>query len=165
MHSGSRKARPPSRGAAQPLQAQAARYEEDYSLRDGGRIQDRPDSTAEPQSVGLALLNHICQLLVDTALPSTQCPSHGMDQLIGGQVVLLEEILKRDARKTKQVTDTKVNKRPEQVQKRVEANGARRKAKALGMQITGRDASHQPDGSIRFEESSKNRGRRGEGNR
>jgi len=70
-----------------------------------------------------------------------------------------------EARKTKQVTDTKVNQRPEQVQKRVEANGARRRAKALGMQITGRDASHQKDGSIKFEDSAKNRGRRGEGNR
>jgi hypothetical protein len=70
-----------------------------------------------------------------------------------------------EARRKKQVTDTKVNRRPEQVQKRVEANGARRKAKALGVRLTGRDASHQKDGSIKFEDSAKNRGRRGEGNR
>jgi len=70
-----------------------------------------------------------------------------------------------EARKKKQVTDTKVNDRPEQVQKRVEANAARRKAKAAGLSLTGRDASHQPDGTIKFEDSKTNRGRRGEGNR
>ena len=69
------------------------------------------------------------------------------------------------ARVKKAKTDTRVNSRPEQVQKRTEANAARRKAKAAGLSLTGRDASHQPDGTIKFENSAKNRGRRGEGNR
>jgi hypothetical protein len=61
------------------------------------------------------------------------------------------------ARKKKAETDSKINKKPEQVKKRVEANAARRKAKASGKNVTGKDASHTKDG-IRFKESSKNRG-------
>jgi|TARA_B100001559_G_C15971514_1_gene381278 hypothetical protein len=69
------------------------------------------------------------------------------------------------ARIKKAKTDKQINRRPKQVQKRVEANAARRRAKRAGVQLTGRDASHQPNGTIKFENSAKNRGRRGEGNR
>ena len=69
------------------------------------------------------------------------------------------------ARRVKARTDKRINKRPEQVQKRVEANAARRAAQRARVKLTGRDASHQPNGTIRFESSKKNRGRRGEGNR
>lgn len=61
------------------------------------------------------------------------------------------------ARKKKAVTDKKINARPEQVKKRVEANKARRKAKAAGKNITGKDASHTKKGIV-FKDSSKNRG-------
>lgn len=62
-----------------------------------------------------------------------------------------------EQRKKKQEYDAKLNKRPDQVKKRVEANAARRKATAAGKNIKGKDASHTKDG-IRFKESSKNRG-------
>lgn len=61
------------------------------------------------------------------------------------------------ARKKKAATDKKINARPEQVKKRVEANKARRKAKASGKNIKGKDASHTKNGII-FKDSSKNRG-------
>lgn len=62
-----------------------------------------------------------------------------------------------DARKKKAATDKKINARPEQVKKRVEANAARRKAKAAGKNVTGKDASHTKNGIV-FKDSSKNRG-------
>lgn len=61
------------------------------------------------------------------------------------------------ARKKKAATDKKINARPSQVKKRVEANKARRKAKAAGKNVRGLDASHTKNG-IRFKKSSVNRG-------
>jgi hypothetical protein len=61
------------------------------------------------------------------------------------------------ARKKKAATDTKINSRPEQVKKRVEANRARRKAKAAGKNVTGMDASHTKNGIV-FKKTSVNRG-------
>lgn len=62
-----------------------------------------------------------------------------------------------EARKKKAETDTKVNARPEQVKKRVEANKARREAKAAGVNVKGKDASHTSKGIV-FKKSSVNRG-------
>lgn len=62
-----------------------------------------------------------------------------------------------DARKKKAETDKKINARPEQVKKRVEANAARRKATKDGKNIKGKDASHTKDGIV-FKETAKNRG-------
>lgn len=61
------------------------------------------------------------------------------------------------ARKKKAATDKKINSRPEQVKKRVEANKARRRAKAAGKNIEGKDASHTKKGIV-FKKSSVNRG-------
>ena len=61
------------------------------------------------------------------------------------------------ARKKKAATDKKINARPEQIKKRVEANRARRKAKAAGKDVRGKDASHTKNGIV-FKDSSKNRG-------
>ncbi len=61
------------------------------------------------------------------------------------------------ARKKKAATDKKINARPEQVKKRVEANRARRKAKANGKNVKGKDASHTKKGIV-FKKSSVNRG-------
>ena len=44
-----------------------------------------------------------------------------------------------EARKVKAKTDKKINSKPEQVTKRVEANKARRQAKASGKNVTGKD--------------------------
>lgn len=65
------------------------------------------------------------------------------------------------ARKKKAATDKKINARPAQVKKRVEANAARRKAKAAGKNIKGKDASHTKKGIV-FKNSSKNRGSKGD---
>lgn len=67
-----------------------------------------------------------------------------------------------EARKKKAATDKKINARPSQIKKRVEANRARRKAKAAGKNIEGRDYDHAVG---RFVKSSTNRGRKGEGGR
>lgn len=67
-----------------------------------------------------------------------------------------------EARKKKAAYDTKLNSRKEQVKKRVEANAARRKAKAAGKDIRGKDYDHSVN---RFVKSSTNRGRKGEGGR
>lgn len=66
------------------------------------------------------------------------------------------------ARRVKARTDKRINARKEQVQKRVEANRARRRAKKAGRNITGKDYDHAVG---KFVPISKNRGRRGEGNR
>lgn len=66
------------------------------------------------------------------------------------------------ARKKKAATDKKINARPAQVKKRVEANRARRKAKASGKNIKGKDYDHAVG---KFVKSSTNRGRAGEGGR
>lgn len=67
-----------------------------------------------------------------------------------------------DAAKRKAKTDAKINRRPEQVKKRVESNAARREAKAAGKNIKGKDYDHSVK---RFVSVKTNRGRRGEGNR
>ena len=66
------------------------------------------------------------------------------------------------ARAKKAATDKKINKRPEQVKKRVEANRARRKAKANGKNVKGKDYDHAVG---KFVKTSTNRGRKGEGGR
>lgn len=67
-----------------------------------------------------------------------------------------------EARKKKSAYDKALNKRKEQVKKRVEANRARRKAKKAGKNVDGKDYDHK---TKRFVKSSVNRGRRGEGGR
>lgn len=67
-----------------------------------------------------------------------------------------------EARKKKAATDKKINARPSQVRKRVEANRARREAKAAGKDVRGKDYDHSTN---RFVKSSTNRGRKGEGGR
>ena len=66
------------------------------------------------------------------------------------------------ARKKKAATDKKVNSKPSQVKKRVEANKARRKAKAAGKNVKGKDYDHAVK---KFVKTSTNRGRSGEGGR
>lgn len=66
------------------------------------------------------------------------------------------------ARKKKAAYDKKLGQRPEQTKKRVEANRARRKAKAAGKNIKGKDYDHATNS---FVKSSTNRGRKGEGGR
>jgi len=61
------------------------------------------------------------------------------------------------ARAKKAATDKKVNARPEQVKKRVEANRARAKAKAAGKDVRGKDASHTKNGMV-LKKTSTNRG-------
>jgi hypothetical protein len=68
----------------------------------------------------------------------------------------------RTAAKKKQKYDAELNKRPEQVKKRVESNRARRKAKANGKDIKGKDYDHAVGG---FVKTKTNRGRKGEGGR
>jgi hypothetical protein len=68
----------------------------------------------------------------------------------------------RKARKRKQAYDAELNSAPAQVQKRVESNRARRKARKRGQNITGKDYDHAVE---RFVPSRVNRGRRGEGGR
>ena len=63
----------------------------------------------------------------------------------------------RTAAKKKQKYDAELNKRPEQVKKRVESNRARRKAKASGKDIKGKDASHTKNGMV-FKKTATNRG-------
>lgn len=67
-----------------------------------------------------------------------------------------------EARKKKAATDKKINARPEQKKKRAEANAKRRKAKAAGKNVKGKDYDHATN---RFVKSSTNRGRAGEGGR
>jgi hypothetical protein len=66
------------------------------------------------------------------------------------------------ARKKKAATDKKINAKPAQVKKRVESNAARRKAKASGKDVKGRDYDHAVK---KFVKTSTNRGRAGEGGR
>ena len=60
-----------------------------------------------------------------------------------------------EARKKKQEYDAKLNKRPEQVKKRVESNAKRREATKAGKDIKGKDYNH---GTNSFVKSSTNRG-------
>lgn len=66
------------------------------------------------------------------------------------------------ARKKKQAYDKKLNSAPAQVQKRVESNRARRRAKAKGKDVRGKDFDHATNSFVSIRT---NRGRRGEGNR
>lgn len=66
------------------------------------------------------------------------------------------------ARRVKAKKDAEINRRPEQVKKRVESNGKRREAKAKGQNVRGKDFDHAVG---RFVSVKRNRGRRGEGNR
>jgi len=61
------------------------------------------------------------------------------------------------ARDKKKKYDTKLNSKKSQVKKRVEANKARRQAKAVGKDVRGKDASHTKNGIV-FKKSSVNRG-------
>lgn len=67
-----------------------------------------------------------------------------------------------EARKKKAAYDKKLGQRPEQTKKRVEANRARRKAKAAGKNVKGKDYDHAVG---KFVKTSTNRGRKGEGGR
>lgn len=66
------------------------------------------------------------------------------------------------ARKKKAKKDKEINARPEQVQKRVESNRARRKAKKRGTSVRGKDYDHATKSFVSVK---KNRGRKGEGGR
>ncbi len=66
------------------------------------------------------------------------------------------------ARDKKKKYDAKLNKRPEQVKKRVEANRAVRKRKASGKSNKGLDYDHAVG---KFVKTKTNRGRKGEGGR
>jgi hypothetical protein len=66
------------------------------------------------------------------------------------------------ARKKKAKLDKKINARPAQKKKRAESNRARRRAKAKGQNIEGKDYDHAVK---RFVSIKKNRGRKGEGGR
>ena len=68
----------------------------------------------------------------------------------------------KKAREKKAAYDIELNKRPEQTKKRVEANRARRKAKAAGKDVRGKDWDHA---TRRFVSTKTNRGRAGEGGR
>lgn len=68
----------------------------------------------------------------------------------------------KKAREKKKTYDTQLNSRPEQIKKRVEANRARRKAKANGKNVKGKDYDHAVD---KFVKTATNRGRKGEGGR
>ena len=68
----------------------------------------------------------------------------------------------KKAAKKKQAATAKLNKKPEAVKKRVEANRARRKAKAQGKNISGMHYDHAVGG---FVAAKTNMGRKGEGGR
>lgn len=68
----------------------------------------------------------------------------------------------KKARDKKKKTDTKVNSRKQQIQKRIESNRQRRKAKKKGKKIKNKDYDHAVK---RFVNYKKNRGRKGEGAR
>ena len=61
------------------------------------------------------------------------------------------------ARAKKKKYDAKLNSSAKQTKKRGEANAARRKAKAAGKNVTGKDASHTKNGIV-FKKTSTNRG-------
>jgi len=65
--------------------------------------------------------------------------------------------MSEEAREHKQEYDKKFSAKPEQVEKRVESNTARRKAKANGKDIKGKDYDHAVGG---FVKTATNRGRK-----
>jgi hypothetical protein len=68
----------------------------------------------------------------------------------------------RASAKKKQKATAKLNKKPSAVKKRVEANRARRKAKAAGKNIKGKHYDHAVG---KFVSAKTNMGRKGEGGR
>ena len=68
-----------------------------------------------------------------------------------------------EARRKKSAYDTKFGKQPAQRKKRSELGTARRRAKARGVNLAGKDMSHGKDGSLRPESTSRNRARKGAG--
>lgn len=70
-----------------------------------------------------------------------------------------------EARRKKSAYDTKFGKQPAQRKKRSELSTARRRAKARGVDLRGKDMSHGKDGSLRPESTTKNRARQGAGGR
>ena len=68
-----------------------------------------------------------------------------------------------EARRKKSAYDTKFGKQPAQRKKRSELSTARRRAKARGVDLGGKDMSHGKDGSLRPESTKRNRGRQGAG--
>ena len=60
-----------------------------------------------------------------------------------------------EARRKKSAYDTKFGKQPAQRKKRSELGTARRRAKARGVNLAGKDMSHGKDGSLRPEKTSK----------
>lgn len=62
----------------------------------------------------------------------------------------------------KRARDKKINAKPAQIKKRSEANAARRKAKAKGQNINGKQYDHAVG---KFVKAKTNMGRRGEGGR
>lgn len=67
-----------------------------------------------------------------------------------------------EGRRRKARTDKAINARPEQRRKRSEANQARRRARARGQNVTGKDYDHAVNRMVSVKT---NRGRRGEGGR
>jgi len=65
--------------------------------------------------------------------------------------------MSKKAHDNKKAYDKKLNAKPEQVKKRVEANRARRKAIASGKNVDGKDASHTINGIV-FKPTHVNRG-------
>jgi len=63
----------------------------------------------------------------------------------------------KEARDKKKKYDAELNSSDKQTKKRVEANRARRKAKANGTNVEGKDASHTKNGMV-FKKTSVNRG-------
>lgn len=68
----------------------------------------------------------------------------------------------KKSREKKKAYDKKLNSKKEQIQKRVESNRARRKAKAAGKNVKNKDWDHKTG---RFISVKANRGRVGEGGR
>jgi len=59
--------------------------------------------------------------------------------------------------------DKQFNRKPEQRKKRSQLNTARRKAKRMGMVLSGKDLSHTKQGGLVVEGSASNRARNGHG--
>lgn len=86
----------------------------------------------------------------------------GKNKLAGKHPSYDKRNMSEEQIRKKRERDAKLQKKPAQVKKRVEANAFNRKN---GKKSDGLDASHQKDGSIKLEKASKNRGKVGEGGR
>ena len=60
--------------------------------------------------------------------------------------------------------DAKFNQKPEQRAKRTQLSTERRRAKRMGLALTGKDLSHTKNGGLVLEDSRLNRARNGHGN-